>query len=111
MLDTAVNGLRRAGQQDDLPRGLLARASLWQVMKDYPKAHDDLNEAWAITEQGGMRLFEADTYLALVRLSMDEGNREEAREYLETAREMVTRMKYGRRFEELAELEKVFSIA
>jgi tetratricopeptide (TPR) repeat protein len=104
-LNAAVDGLRQANQQDELPRGLLARAELWRVMKEYPKAHTDLNEALAIAEQGGMRLFVADAHLEFTRLLIAEGDRDGARGHFETAQSMVREMRYGRRFGEVEALE------
>nr|NIM14651.1 hypothetical protein [Candidatus Aminicenantes bacterium]NIM81381.1 hypothetical protein [Candidatus Aminicenantes bacterium]NIN87392.1 hypothetical protein [Candidatus Aminicenantes bacterium]NIO83696.1 hypothetical protein [Candidatus Aminicenantes bacterium]NIQ69626.1 hypothetical protein [Candidatus Aminicenantes bacterium] len=37
-LNRAVNGLRESGNQDDLPRGLLARAQCYRLMKQFAKA-------------------------------------------------------------------------
>jgi tetratricopeptide (TPR) repeat protein len=52
-LDRAVTGLREAGAQHHLPRGLLARAECYRFMKHYANARDDLNEAVEIAEMGG----------------------------------------------------------
>jgi tetratricopeptide (TPR) repeat protein len=52
-LDQAVEFLRRAGQLDDLPRGLLARGT-----------PHDLDEAFRIATRSGMRLYLADYHLA-----------------------------------------------
>ena len=81
-LDTAVDGLRCAGQLDDLPRGLLTRA--WcsfaiatrhrllnqeaLAVAGEMSAHRDLDEAWEIAERGPMPLFLADIHLYRARL-------------------------------------------
>jgi len=62
-----VDGLRQAGRQDYLPRGLLARAELRRVTGELDKARRDLDEAFSIATRGGMRLFEADCHLAYAR--------------------------------------------
>ncbi|MFH1466055.1 MAG: toll/interleukin-1 receptor domain-containing protein, partial [Pseudomonadota bacterium] len=62
-LDQAVAGLRAAGQQDDLPRGLLARAACLRVHGDPTAAAHDLAEATRIARRGGMRLHLADAAL------------------------------------------------
>jgi len=67
-LDQAVDGLRKAGQQDELPRGLLARAELGRVRSDFVLARRDLDEAFEIAARGGMRLFECDVHLESCRL-------------------------------------------
>src|SRR5262249_10222973 len=70
-IDAAVNGLRRAGQQDDLPRGLLTRAwlrFLTGARTGPESAQEDLDEAWEIAERGPMKLFMADIHLYRARL-------------------------------------------
>ena len=69
--DTAVACLRRAGQQDYLPLGLLTRA--WLRALTGPRtgpdsAQADLDEAWEIAERGPMRLLMADIHLHRARL-------------------------------------------
>ena len=44
-LDRAVDGLRQAGTQDHVPRGLLARAELRRAKGDYDGVGRDLEEA------------------------------------------------------------------
>ncbi len=63
-----MDGLRQAGQQDDLPRGLLARAELHRFTGAFSKALNDLDEAFTIATRGGMRLHEADCHLEYARL-------------------------------------------
>ena len=91
-IDAAVDGLRRAGTQHHLPRGLLTRA--WcsfaeasffaKATKDesahklrgdaqeaarlFSRAQEDLDEAWEIAERGPMKLFMADIHLYRARL-------------------------------------------
>src|SRR5262245_38023690 len=62
-LDVAVDGFRRAGMQDELPQGLLARAMLRGLVgarTSRESAQADLDEAWNIAERGPMRLLMAD---------------------------------------------------
>ena len=47
-LDRAVDGLRQAGTQDHLPRGLLARAALHRVSGDFERAEAALDQAMSI---------------------------------------------------------------
>jgi tetratricopeptide (TPR) repeat protein len=105
-LDQAVQGLREAGQQDDLPRGLLARAELHRFKRDGTAAWRDLDEAREIAERGEMRLHLADYHLESARLSLAEGNKDQACEHFAIAKQMVEEMGYGRRIPELADLEK-----
>ncbi len=70
-LDQAVSGLRRAGQQPYLPRGLLTRAwlrGLNGARTGSESAQSDLDEAWEIAERGPMPLFLADIHLYRARL-------------------------------------------
>ncbi|MFP3941016.1 MAG: hypothetical protein ACLF0P_11965 [Thermoanaerobaculia bacterium] len=108
-LDRAVDGLREAGQEDELPRGLLARAALRRLSGDPDGAAADLREAQEIAERGSMRLFEADAHLEWTRLHLGlgtgAGDRDAAREHLHRARELVRECGYGRREREVAWLE------
>lgn len=67
-LTQAVDGLRQAGQQDHLPRGLLPRACWHFLSKRYREAQADLDEAWGIALRGPMSLFKADILLTRARL-------------------------------------------
>ncbi|GDY23202.1 hypothetical protein LBMAG56_45490 [Verrucomicrobiota bacterium] len=70
-LDTAVLGLRRAGQQNFLPLGLLTRAwlrFLTGALTGPESAQADLDEAWEIAARGPMKLFLADIHLHRARL-------------------------------------------
>jgi tetratricopeptide (TPR) repeat protein len=78
-LDQAVDFLRRAGQLDDLPRGLLARGT-----------PHDLDEVFRIANRSGMRLYLADYHLA-------RGN-------LAEAERLIQETGYHRRDPELAAL-------
>jgi tetratricopeptide (TPR) repeat protein len=105
-LQRAVDGLRQAGTMDELPRGLLARAALYRFKGDYERAERDLAEASRIATRGGMRLHLADCHLESARLHLAQGNQDKAREHLATAREMIERMGYHRRDNEVNEIEQ-----
>jgi tetratricopeptide (TPR) repeat protein len=96
-LDQAVEGLRRASQEDDLPRGLLARASLRRLRKDWPGAEADLFEALETAERGLMRLHECDAHLEWARLCADRGDWERAERHRARARKLVDETGYERR--------------
>ena len=83
-LDKSVALLRQAGQQDELPLGLLYRAALWrvkfQIQDDKSQtelAERDLSEAESIAERGSMLIFQIEAALERTRLFMarvkDEG--------------------------------------
>jgi tetratricopeptide (TPR) repeat protein len=105
-LDQAVDGLRQAAQEDDLPRGLLARAALRRLASDFPAATADLREAQEIAERGSMRLFEADAHLEWTRLHLATGDPAAAHDHLDRARDLVRACAYGRREREVAWLER-----
>ena len=107
-LDRAVDGLRQAGYQDDLPRGLLTRGALHRLKGDFDLGRRDLDEAMVIAERGGMGLHQADAHLEYARLYLAMGDKPQAREHWATAKEMVEEMGYHRRDEEVAELAEQF---
>jgi tetratricopeptide (TPR) repeat protein len=99
-IEQAVDGLRRAGSRHHLPRGLLTRAWLRSAQGDAAGARADLAEAQEIAERGPMPLHLADVHLYRARLFHD-------RAALDEARRLVEKHGYGRRLEELADLEAV----
>lgn len=72
-LECVVDGLRRAGVQDNLSRGLLARAAFRREQGQFGAAGRDLAEVRRIAGRGGMRLFLIDAELEEVRLRRAEG--------------------------------------
>jgi tetratricopeptide (TPR) repeat protein len=103
-LQRAVDGLRQAGQIQELPRGLLARAQLRRVRGDYERAGADLEEAQRIAERGEMGLHLCDCHIEWARLCLATGDRAHAREHWATAKAMVERMGYHRRDGEVEEI-------
>lgn len=103
-LDAAVTGLRKAGTQDHLPRGLLARAALHRRLTHFDLAHRDLTEAHTIATRGGMRLYLCDYHLESARLHLAQNHLDLAREHHAVAHAEVHAMGYHRRDPELAEL-------
>ncbi len=104
-LRQAVDGLRHAGYQEHLPRGLFARAALHTHTRAFDLARRDLDEALTLATRNGFPLFEADAHLGLARLYLAEGNPAAAREHLDRARTIVDAIGYHRRDRELAELD------
>ena len=92
--------------QDELPRGLLARAELCIAQKDFEKARCDLDEAMTIAEHGEMGLYKADCRLGYARLFLAMCDKEKAREALAIAKEMIGKMGYHRRDGEVKEMEE-----
>ncbi len=108
-LQRAVDGLRQAGQQDDLPRGLLARAELYRFADAFTKAQNDLDEAYTIATRGGMRLYETDCHLEYARLYVAMNDMNEAQEHFVKARQMVEEIGYHRRDKDVQELEAMIN--
>jgi hypothetical protein len=129
-LDSAVDGLRHAGDTTRLPCGLLPRA--WcsfaeaaehrlrgdhaQAAECEARARADLDEAWEIAERGPMRLFMADIYLYRARLfhavtpypwdKDEQGKSRGPRDDLAATRKVIEQCGYHRRDEELADAEE-----
>ncbi|MGB7000851.1 MAG: TIR domain-containing protein [Halobacteriota archaeon] len=104
-LNQAVDGLRQSGNQDDVPRGLLARAELYRVQAEYEKAQHDIEEAMTTAKRGEMGLHQADCQLEYARLYLAMRDEDRAREHLTIAREMIVQMGYHRRDHEVEEVE------
>src|SRR5262249_15421711 len=103
----AVDRLRAAGTLHHLWRGLIHRAAFYRVTDNLTGAEQDLDEALRITTRGGMRLYEADVHLELARLRVAQKRGEEARREWAQAKKMIEEMGYGRRTEEVKELDGV----
>jgi tetratricopeptide (TPR) repeat protein len=103
-LALAVDGLRNAGSQHFVPRGLLARADLFLLTGEPRRARADLDEALEIATRGSMRLHEADGHLGYARLHLAAGQLAEARRHADHAATLIRETGYARRQSELDEL-------
>ena len=121
-LEQAVAGLRAAGTQDLLPRGLLARATLFRHTHNFTRARQDLQEVFDIAEPSGMRLHLTDYHLAMARLLLEESKTQSSdtpkapatsptpegaltlQDHIDQAEALITATGYHRRDAELAEL-------
>ena len=103
-LNEAVDGLRAAGTQHHIPRGLLARAGLHRRESHFDQARRDLREVEKIARRGEMRLHLTDFHLESARLALAESDSATAREHLEKARLLVTETGYHRRDPEVDEI-------
>ena len=109
-LDQAVDGLRKAGRQDYLPLGLLARTELYRQQGDYDKANKDLQEVLEIADRSQMQLHLCDYHLAtakLLRTRTDQAldqNQPAITHHLQTAKKIIDQTHYHRRLPELQEL-------
>ncbi len=134
ILDNAVEGLRASGHNDELGRGLIARAASRRTVGDWAGAARDLDEAEEIAEAGPMRLYLCDIALERARLALARREgfaplnglvepsspppappaaeeaaalKDEALKQLDIARKLISTCGYHRRDEELAELDAV----
>lgn len=107
-LTKAMDGLRRAGQQQYVVCGLLSRAWSFVLQSDRSSARADLDEAWQIAERGPMRLHLADIHLHRARLFFREKPYPwtSPRADLAAARQLIERCGYWRRREELEDAEE-----
>ncbi|MCP4353148.1 MAG: hypothetical protein GY795_47460 [Desulfobacterales bacterium] len=103
-MNQAVDGLRESGQQQELPRGLLARSALYRAQQKFSKAWNDLKEVLEIAERGSMGIHLADYHLEATRLHLSQDQAEQALDHLEEAEAMIKKMGYGRRKAEIEEL-------
>jgi tetratricopeptide (TPR) repeat protein len=108
-LERALDGLRQASHQLHLPRGLLARAALFRLSREFDRAHDDVEEALRIASRSAMARYVADCRLELARLHRAIGDTSRARTSFREAREMIGRMGYHRRDTEVAALDAALS--
>jgi hypothetical protein len=102
-INTAVNALRSAGTQPNLPRGLLTRAWLRFLENDPSGSRADLDEAQQIAERGPMLLHLADVHLYRGRLFND-------KEEIKKARALIEKCGYWRRKGELEDAEAELSL-
>ena len=107
-IDQAVDGLHAAGTQDDLPRGLLARAELHRQQGNYQEAEKDLQEVFEIADRSEMRLYLCDYHLGMAKLLQtrtdQDQNQPAITHHLQTAEQIIHQTHYHRRLPELQQL-------
>ena len=113
-LREATDFLRRSGNQDHLPGVLLTRALFRALTDAFDGAREDLDEAYEIAERGPMKLHLADIHLHRARLFGLMAGRPDTypwtspRDDLDTAKKLIDECGYGRRREELADVEAAY---
>ena len=109
-LNQAVEGLRKSGTQDHIPRGFLTRAELYRQQGNYKEARKDLQEVFEIAERSEMQLHLCDYHLAMAKLlrtrtDQDQDQNQAAiTHHLQTAKEIIDQTHYHRRLPELKQL-------
>lgn len=112
-LAPALDGLRKAGRSDYLPKALLTAAHWQALLGDAATAERHLAEAQRIAERGPMPLYLADVHLHRARLAgmtkpedrMTKWPGIDPRVELAKAKALIEQHGYGRRREELADAE------
>ncbi|MBD3183483.1 AAA family ATPase [Candidatus Poribacteria bacterium] len=107
LLNNAAEGFRESGRDDDLPRGLLARALYYIKKSDFTNAQRYLDEVMTFARDNKMRLYEADCYLEYSWLYLTMDKISEVQKSMEKAREMINHMCYHRWDREVKFLEEV----
>ncbi len=93
--DAALDALRKANNEDYLPRGLLARAEACLALDDAEDAGKMLREAEDTARRGPMPLFLADTHLLWARLNLAAGRLAHAKTRRDQAAELIVKHDYG----------------
>ena len=103
----AVDELGISGQLDYLPRGLLARAKMCRLDRQFERARNDLDQAMEIAMRGGMLLYQADCHLEYAQLYLAQGETRMARDSVAISKQMIERLGYHRRDEDVLEVERL----
>ncbi len=107
LIHGAVAGLREAGTQHHLPRGLLARTECHRHQRQFDSAAEDLDEVFEIARRSGMKLFLTDAHLESARLCRAAGalvDGHDAAHHIGEAEALIKETGYNRRLPELEEL-------
>ncbi len=88
-LEKGVTLLRCAEEQQELPRGLFARAMLARVRKRFDDALRDLSEAESIANRGSMLSFQIDAAIERCCLHLAMEDRDGARMGLDRAKQLI----------------------
>ncbi len=100
-----VNNQREAIVANFLCDGLLTRARLHRLRRQFDLAGADIDEAKEIAKRGSMGLIQAECHLEYARLYLAQGKKENAETNSEMAKEMIEQMGYHRRDKDVKEIE------
>ncbi|MBF0422586.1 MAG: ATP-binding protein [Magnetococcales bacterium] len=107
--NVAVNNLRKSRNLEYLPFGLLARAEFSREMNKLTEATDDVEDVIQIASYGNMRLHLVGATMEKTKISMKNGNLNQARMYFNKCKEMADETKPHRRESEIDDLEIALS--
>jgi len=108
-IEQGLEGLRKSGRMDEIPRGLLARAELRLAMNDRFRSRADPEEVLRLCARCSMRLYATDAHLGFARLHLAAGEHGPARASLDRAKRLIEETGYHRRDREVAEIEAVLA--
>ncbi len=109
-IDAAIHGLRLL-VYGDLPRALATRARLSRLQGNFPAAHEALDEAAAFAARGPLLPSQCDVALERSCLAWAEKDLPAAHEHLKLAHDASASIGYGRRQQEIEELESTLKQA
>ena len=110
-LTEAVEELREAGTLHELPDGLLARAMLYRLMKNFNNAWRDIREAIEIVEVCNMDSYGINCFLESSHLCLAENKKDKALKNLSKAKKIIQQSGYHRRDVEINKLsQKIIKI-
>ena len=75
------------------------------MQKEWVWAHRDLKEAMARAKRSGMALLHIDAHLEYARFYLAQDQPEKARSHFATAKKMIAEIGYGRRRQDVLDLE------
>jgi class 3 adenylate cyclase/tetratricopeptide (TPR) repeat protein len=108
-LRQAVDGLRRVDAPQYLSTVLLACGEFYRIEGAFDRAMAEIDEAMAVATRGALALHQADCLLGYARLYLSRGETEQARESWSRAYEMIERLGYHRRDQDVQEIERQLS--
>ena len=105
-IEEAMDYLRSAARQDELPRGHLARASLYTELRHFEQAKEELDSVLEIARRSEMLFFEAEAYLEYARLHTAQRSHAKGHDYLLLTSNMINKLGYWRLKKELASVKR-----
>lgn len=110
----ATEELRTANENHHLPKGFLARARFYRLLRQKPELiRHDLDNVFAISKHrtGNMRLYQTDYYIESAWLALDKNRMDDARKHVESATRLIEETGYKRRLPELTKLQQALQSA
>jgi tetratricopeptide (TPR) repeat protein len=104
-LEKALQSLRVAETRHEMPRGLLIKAELLRLEKNFIDARHELQAILSIVRDGKMELYEAEAHLQLAWLALRESKSTDAIKSLEKVRSLISKLGYYRLTPQADEIE------